>query len=151
MLNIGREKMPVCSGHGVTRRSFLTAGASGLVGLSLPGVLNMEAQGAVNNSGPRIKNCITLFLVGSPGHLDTWDMKPDAPENVRGKFRPINTNVPGIRICEHFPLMSRMMDKVALIRSLHYRTGSTHENGQRWMMTAHDFNADNMKPHMGSV
>ncbi|MBX9681485.1 MAG: DUF1501 domain-containing protein [Gemmataceae bacterium] len=151
MLNIGREKMPVCGGHGIPRRSFLTAGAAGMVGLSLPGVLGMEARGAVNDRGPRIKNCITLFLVGSPGHLDTWDMKPDAPAEVRGKFKPIQTNVAGVQICEHFPLMARMMNKVAMVRSLHYRTGSTHENGQRWMMTGYDFGADNVKPHLGSV
>src|SRR5205085_10212734 len=73
------------------------------------------------------------------------------PAEVRGHFRPIRTNVTGIQICEHFPLMARMMNKVALIRSLHYRTGATHENGQRWMMTGHDFNADSIKPHSGSV
>jgi subtilisin family serine protease len=78
-------------------------------------------------------------------------MKPDAPENVRGKFKPIRTNATGVQICEHFPLMARMMNKVSLIRSLHHRTGATHENGQRWMMTGHDFNADSMKPHCGSV
>src|SRR5205823_9912488 len=57
----------------------------------------------------------------------------------------------GIQICEHFPLMARKMDKISLIRSLHHRTGATHENGQRWMMTGHDFNADSVKPHSGSV
>ena len=71
--------------------------------------------------------------------------------DVRGKFKPIKTNVSGIEICEHFPLMARMMDKVALIRSLHHKTGATHENGQRWMMTGHDFNPDSVKPHCGSV
>lgn len=149
MLNIGKVNVPVC--HGVTRRGFLQVGSAGLAGLSLPNLLNLERAGAVEPSRARIRNCITIFLVGSPGHIDTWDMKPDAPSEVRGKFRPIRTNVPGIQICEHFPLMARMMNKVALIRSLHYRTGATHENGQRWMMTAHDFNADSVKPHSGSV
>ena len=149
MLNIGNEKLPLCSG--ISRRSFLSVGASGIVGLSLPGLMSLEARGAVDESRARIKNCITIFLVGSPGHLDTWDMKPDAPAEVRGKYRPIRTNVNGIQICEHFPLMARKMDKISLIRSLHHRTGATHENGQRWMMTAHDFNADSVKPHMGSV
>lgn len=148
MLNIGKVNIPVC--HGVTRRSFLQAGAAGLAGLSLPNLMRLEASGAVNRNA-RIRNCITIFLVGSPGHLDTWDMKPDAPSEVRGKYRPIQTNVNGVQICEHFPLMARMMDKVALIRSLHHRTGATHENGQRWMMTGHDFNADSVKPHSGSV
>ena len=151
MLNVGNVKVPMCQGHGVTRRSFLQAGAAGLAGMALPNLLRLEASGAVDPRHARIKNCITIFLVGSPGHLDTWDMKPDAPQEVRGKYRPIRTNVAGIQICEHFPLMARMMNKVALIRSLHYRTGATHENGQRWMMTGHDFNADSVKPHSGSV
>src|SRR5581483_6130233 len=149
MLNVGNVKVPVCDG--ITRRSFLQAGYAGLAGLSLPGVLGLEARGAVNDNAARIRNCITIFLVGSPGQLDTWDMKPDAPEEVRGKFKPTRTNVTGVQICEHFPLMARMMDKVALIRSLHHRTGATHENGQRWMMTGHDFNADSVKPYIGSV
>ena len=114
-------------------------------------VADLQAAGAVSERAAKIRNCITIFLVGSPGHIDTWDMKPDAPTEIRGKFKPIRTKTPGIQICEHFPLMARMMDKVALIRSLHHRTGATHENGQRWMMTGHDFNADSVKPHTGSV
>ena len=149
MLHIGNEKVSVCSG--ATRRSFLTAGAAGLAGLSLPTLYGIEAAGAVDQVKAKIKNCITIFLVGSPGHLDTWDMKPDAPDDVRGKFKPIATNVSGVQICEHFPLMARMMDKVALIRSLYHNTGASHENGQRWMMTGHDFNPNNIQPHTGSV
>src|SRR6186713_922204 len=149
MLHIGNVKVPVC--HGVTRRSFLQAGSAGLAGLALPTLMKLQSAGAVEERQAKIRNCITLFLVGSPGHLDTWDMKPDAPAEVRGKFKPIQTNVNGIRICEHFPLMAKMMDKVALIRSLHHKTGATHENGQRWMMTGHEFNADSIKPHSGSV
>lgn len=149
MLSIGNVRVPVC--HGVTRRSFLHAGSAGLVGLTLPTLVDLRRAGAIDESKSKIKNCITLFLVGSPGHVDTWDMKPDAPDNVRGKFKPISTNVPGVQICEHFPLMARMMDRVALIRSLHHKTGATHENGQRWMMTGHEFNADAVKPHSGSV
>ena len=149
MLNIGNEKVPLC--NGVSRRSFLQAGSAGLAGMTLPALMNLQARGAVVESQAKIKNCITIFLVGSPGHLDTWDMKPDAPAEVRGKFSPISTKVPGIQICEHFPLMARMMDKVSLIRSLNYNTGSTHENGQRWMMTGHDFGPDAVKPHVGSV
>ncbi len=149
MLHIGNEKVPVCSG--INRRGFLQVGAAGMAGLSLPELMAQEAAGAVDPSKAKIKNCITLFLVGSPGHVDTWDMKPDAPEDIRGKFKPISTNVPDIQICEHFPRMARMMDKVALIRSLHHKTGASHENGQRWMMTGHDFNAASPQPHMGSV
>src|SRR6516164_4531084 len=149
MLNIGNEKVRFCSA--LSRRSFLHVGFAGMAGMWLPNLLKLEASGAVTGSQANIKNCITIFLVGSPGHLDTWDMKPDAPAEVRGKFKPIRTDVTGIQICEHFPLMARMMHKVALIRSLHHRTGATHENGQRWMMTGHDFNPDNVQPHCGSV
>jgi hypothetical protein len=151
MLNVGNVRMPVCHGHGLSRRSFLTAGSAGLATMALPNLLTLEAAGATRSGGSKIRNCITIFLVGSPGQLDTWDMKPDAPENVRGKFKPIKTNVTGVQVCEHFPLMARMMDKVALIRSLHHKTGATHENGQRWMMTGHDFNPDAVKPHVGSI
>ena len=149
MLHIGNERVPLCSG--INRRSFLQAGAAGMAGLSLASQSQMEVAGAVDQSKQKIKNCITLFLVGSPGHLDTFDMKPEAPDDIRGAFKPINTNVPGIDICEHFPQMARLMDKVALIRSLHHKTGASHENGQRWMMTGHDFSVDSMKPYMGSV
>jgi hypothetical protein len=149
MLNVGNVQVPLC--QGLTRRSFLQVGTAGLAGFSLPSLFQLEANGAIKERGAKIRNCITIFLVGSPGHVDTWDMKPDAPAEVRGKFKPIRTNVNGIQICEHFPLMAKMMDKVALIRSLHHRTGATHENGQRWMMTGHEFNADSVKPHSGSV
>ncbi|MGE0606317.1 MAG: DUF1501 domain-containing protein [Pirellulales bacterium] len=149
MLHIGHERIPACGG--VSRRGFLTAGAAGLAGLSLPSLLRLQSAGAVDFSQARIRNCITIFLVGSPGHLDTWDMKPDAPDDVRGKFKPIETNVPGVQICEHFPQMARMMDKVALVRSLHHNSGASHENGQRWMMTGQDFSPNNIQPHSGSV
>lgn len=147
MLHVGNEKVPVC--HGTTRRSFLQAGAA--AGLTLPTLMNLQAAGAIDPAKAKIKNCITLFLVGSPGHVDTWDMKPDAPDDVRGKFRPTATNVPGLQICEHFPLMAKMMDKVALLRSIHHKSAAPHETGQRWMMTGHNFNANDIKPHSGSV
>src|SRR6266849_5647190 len=103
MLNVGSVKVPLC--EGLSRRSFLRVGSAGLASLALPSLLRLEAAGAVKERGARIRNCITIFLVGSPGHLDTWDMKPDAPAEIRGKFKPIRTNVAGIQICEHFPLL----------------------------------------------
>ena len=149
MLHIGNAHVPLCDG--VSRRSFLQAGSAATLGLSLPLLDTLRAAAAIDESKAKIKNCITIFLVGSPGHLDTWDMKPDAPENIRGKFKPMKTNVPGVQICEHFPRMAKMMDKVALIRSLHHKTGASHENGQRWMMSGHDYSEANKQPYMGSV
>jgi hypothetical protein len=74
MLHIGNARVSFCSG--VSRRSFLQAGAAGLAGLSLPEAMRLEAAGAVDPAQAKVRNCITLFLVGSPCHLDTWDMKP---------------------------------------------------------------------------
>src|SRR6267378_3142884 len=89
---------------GITRRDFLRVGsvAAGAVGLSLADLTQLQHAGA---AGGKDVNCILLFLIGGPSQLDTWDPKPHAPENVRGPFRPIKTNVPGMKICEHFPLM----------------------------------------------
>ncbi len=149
MLHIGNERAPLCSG--MSRRSFLQAGAAGMAGMTLPSLMAMQAAGAVDYDRAKIKNCITLFLVGSPGHVDTFDMKPDAPDDIRGKFKPISTKLPGVQICEHFPLLARMMDKVAMIRSLHHKTGTAHSNGSRWMMTGKDAIGPNQQPHVGSV
>lgn len=149
MLHIGSVRTSFC--NGLSRRSFLQAGAAGLAGLSLPNFLRMQAAGAVDDRKAEIKNCITLFLVGSPGHLDTWDMKPDAPADIRGKFQPIQTSVPGTRICEHFPLMARLADKFTLLRSLYHTGAPPHEMGQQWMMTGHNFGTGNPHPHSGSV
>jgi hypothetical protein len=149
MLHIGNAKVPDCS-H-VNRRSFLQVGAAGIGALTLPNLMRLQEAGAVDYSQEKIKNCITLFLVGSPGHLDTFDLKPEAPADIRGKFKPISTNVPGAEICEHFPLLARKMDKVAMIRSLHHKTGVAHSNGSRWMMTGLDAIGDSQLPHTGSV
>ena len=149
MLHIGNERVPLCSGS--SRRSFLQAGAAGIGALTLPSVMGMQAAGAVDYNTAKIKNCITLFLVGSPGHIDTFDMKPDAPDDIRGKFKPIQTAIPGEHICEHFPLLARKMNQVAMIRSLHHKTGTAHSNGSRWMMTGKDQVGPNQQPHVGSV
>jgi uncharacterized protein (DUF1501 family) len=149
MLHIGNVNVPTCAG--LTRRSFLQAGAAGLVGLNLPDWLRMKAAGAADDSKAAVKNCITLFLVGSPGHLDTWDPKPNAPADVRGMFKPIQTKVPGMQICEHLPLMAKLADKYSLIRSLYHRSAPPHETGQQWMMTGHEFGSGMAQPHAGSV
>src|SRR5262245_45474794 len=106
-------KKGVQSCDGLTRRDFLRVGAAsaGAVGLSLA---ELAAAGPV--AAGRDVNCILLFLVGGPSQLDTWDLKPDAPTEVRGPFRPVRTRVPGVEICEHFPLMAAMADRYAVVR-----------------------------------
>src|SRR5262245_49189229 len=117
---------------GWTRRELLRAGALGLFGLSLPGLLQGRAATQTESkpgSFGRAKSCILLFMWGGPAHQDTWDLKPDAPSEYRGEFRPIATNVPGIRISEHFPLLSRQADKLCLVRSM------THGNADHLTAT----------------
>src|SRR5436309_6583684 len=99
----------------VSRRSFLQIGGLALGGLSLPQLLRAEAQAGIKNSH---KAVIMVFLSGGPPHQDMVDLKPDAPAEVRGEFNPIDTAVPGIQVCEHLPKIARMMDRLAVIRSL---------------------------------
>ncbi|HZN34286.1 MAG TPA: DUF1501 domain-containing protein [Pirellulaceae bacterium] len=115
----------------LARRDALRAGALSLFGLSLPQLLSARAaSGAGEASFGRAKSCILLFMWGGPAHQDTWDMKPDAPAEIRGEFAPISTNVPGIQICEHFPQLARRCDQLALVRSVTHNnadhTPSTH-------------------------
>ncbi|MEP6716541.1 MAG: DUF1501 domain-containing protein [Terriglobia bacterium] len=115
------------------RREFLEFGA-------LP---FLPARGGVS--------CILLMLTGGPSQLDTWDMKPDAPSDVRGPFRPIRTNVSGVEISEIFPRMAKHADKYALIRSVHFDGPATHAAGFQAMQTGRVFEDGAEYPHMGCV
>jgi hypothetical protein len=105
---------------GFTRRNFLRIGGLGMAGMALPDVLKAEAA---SGRKPGEKAVIMIFLPGGPPHQDMFDLKMDAPSEIRGEFSPISTNVPGIQICEHFPKLSKMMDKLAIIRSVVGATG----------------------------
>ncbi len=99
----------------LSRRGFLQIGGAAMGGLSLSQILAMEAQAGIGSSNKAI---INIYLPGGPSHLDMWDPKPEAPAEIRGEFNAIETNVPGIRICELFPRIASMMDRFALVRSL---------------------------------
>lgn len=119
MLSIlGAPRSTNCDG--LPRRHFLSIGGLALGGLSLPEILHAQ-ETAPRSSGDRSGNkaVIMIYLSGGPSHQDMYDLKMDAPVEIRGSFRPIETNVPGIEICEHMPRLARIMDKVALIRSLY--------------------------------
>ena len=118
MLRFGQVAGRLC--QGMTRRELLTAGTVGALGLSLPDVLRLQACAA--EPGNARRSIIFLWLWGGPSHLDTFDVKPHAPGDYRGPFRPISTNVPGIDICELFPRLARHADKFSLLRSLHHET-----------------------------
>jgi hypothetical protein len=113
---LGRPDKEARFCDGISRRSFLQIGGAAMGGLALNEILQMEAQaGTTNNSHKAI---INIYLPGGPPHIDMWDLKPNAPSEIRGDFKPISTNVPGIEICELFPKIAAMMDKFALIRTL---------------------------------
>jgi uncharacterized protein (DUF1501 family) len=121
MLTIGRQWQRTC--QGLTRRAFLQAGASSVLGLSLADVLRLRAASAGGEGvRPKAKSVVLLWLWGGPSHLDTWDLKPDAPLEYRGPFTPIATKVPGIRVCELFPKIAGVADGLTIIRSM--KTGS---------------------------
>ena len=82
----------------------------------------------------KAKSVILIWLGGGPSHLDIWDLKPEAPEEIRGVFKPIKTNTPGIKICEHLPKIAQQMDKICLIRSM-TSPEAAHERGTHYMMT----------------
>jgi hypothetical protein len=130
---------------GLTRRDFLRVGAlsAGAVGLSLT---DLHGGAAVKDI-----NCILLFLVGGPSQLDTWDLKPEAPDTIRGPFQPIPTNVPGIQISEHFPKMAERAHRYAIVRSVHHTEAPVHETGQQMMQTGHLFHGGREYPHYGAV
>jgi len=114
------------------RREFLRAGSLSLVGLSLPALLAARAQ-AGERAG-KAKSCILVFLEGGPAHQDLWDMKPEAPAEYRGEFRPISSSLPGIPVCEHLPRLAKQMHRVALVRSLHH-TVVDHNAGAYYALT----------------
>src|SRR5436305_6240117 len=135
-----------------TRRTFLRAGALAVGGLTLPGLLQLRARGAQSASGSR-KSVILIWQAGGPSHIDMYDLKPSAPAEVRGEFKPIPTNVPGIQIGEHLPRQAAIMDKLAILRSA-YHTNAGHGMGSQWMQTGYQPTIevnDNIYPSTGSV
>ena len=113
MLTIYGDRARFCDG--VSRRNFLKIGALGLGGLALPQLLQAESQAGVKLGH---KAVIMIFLPGGPSHQDIFDLKMDAPREIRGEFKPIKTKVPGMEICEHLPRLAKLTDKVTLIRSM---------------------------------
>src|SRR6516225_6986346 len=112
MLTI-HERVRSAHGAGVTRRGFLRVGALAWGGLTLGDVLRLRAT-APAPGRPRPKSAILIHLSGGPSHLDMYDMKPGAPAEYRGEFRPARTNVPGMEICELMPCQARIADKFAV-------------------------------------
>jgi len=143
---------------GLTRREALRIGAVGLGGLSLPNLLRLQAATPAARAR-RARSIILLFLSGGPSQLDMWDLKPQAPEEIRGTFRPIATRVPGIQVSEHLPRMAGLADRFTIVRSLTHSTPN-HPAASYWMMVGSPierpaFQAVSMsredRPHPGAV
>ena len=128
----------------ISRRDFLQVGYSGLLGMSLPALLAGRATAARAGAGVapaggvpgagRAKSVIVILLSGGIGQHDSFDPKPDAPEAIRGEFRPIDTAVPGVRFCEHLPGLARRADKLAILRSMAHSEGN-HLPAVHWTLT----------------
>ncbi len=116
------------------RRDFLRIGSLPLLGLSLPQFLQARAS---QSSASKDVNCILLWMGGGPSNIDTFDMKPDAPMEIRGEFKPIATNLTGVSICEHLPLMAKRMDKICLLRSVSHSESGDHVAAVHYMLTGY--------------
>jgi hypothetical protein len=138
--------------RGASRREFLRVGGLSALGLSLPGFLRLQQQAVAAGASPRRSqvNCILLWMQGGPSHVDTLDPKPDAPAEIRGEFGTIPTCLPGIRVCEHLPMLARQFDKLSLIRGHDPKNGS-HGVADHLMMTGQPFNPSLAFPCYGSV
>jgi uncharacterized protein (DUF1501 family) len=145
---------------GIERRDFLRLGTAGLfgTGLTLPGLLAAQARAAEQGRATNDVSLIFLFLHGGLSTMDSWDLKPDAPAEFRGEFKPISTNVPGIQIVEHLPRTARQMDKFSLVRSFRHHN-SDHGPADHYMLTGYfplagfnpSLSPNNQRPAHGSI
>src|SRR5438552_16901853 len=117
---------------------MLQAGAISYLGLSLPQLLRADDRHSTRTEKRTADACILVFLNGGPSHLDMWDMKPDAPAEIRGEFRPIATTVPRVQLCEHLPRLARQMHHCAVIRSVHHSINNAHAAAVYCGLTGHD-------------
>lgn len=143
--------MPWPHAQPVSRRAMLHFGSLGLAGLSLPSLLRCRAAESV--AAPADTAVIHVFLGGGPSHIDTFDLKPHAPAEIRGEFQPIATSVPGVQISEHLPLVAQTLHRLVVVRSVTHANAS-HLPASHWMVTGHQPPAattTNVNPYCGAV
>src|SRR5262245_3177768 len=145
MLEIQATKLRYCDG--LSRRSFLQIGGLALGGLTLPDLLRAEERAGIHCTQTSV---IMVYLSGGLAHQDSFDLKPGAPQEVRGEFNPIDTNVPGIQICELLPNLAAVADKYALVRSI---VGLRDEHSSFQTITGYPMGESQRegRPHFGSV
>jgi uncharacterized protein (DUF1501 family) len=144
----GRGQAHTCDG--MTRRDFLQAGALGAVGLSLVDYLALKSEGAVSKDYDE-RSVIMIFNLGAPSQLDIFDMKPEAPLEIRGPFQPIATASPAFQISEILPLHARLANKFSLVRSCYHTAAAVHDTGHQMMQTGRLFSGGIDTPHAGCV
>ncbi len=137
------------SGAKYSRRDLLQAGGVSALGLGLPQLLGANQASAASQSGSQEKSCIFIVQYGGAPQQDSWDLKPAAPENIRGAFMPISTNVPGTQICEKMPLLAQRADKYCIVRSMKTTNGG-HNGGMHICMTGNRTPTENT-PYFGSI
>lgn len=142
----GKGSITTCDG--VSRRDFLQAGALGAIGLTMPQFNALRAAGMVDKTKDN-KACIMIFNLGAPSQMDTWDPKPDAPREVRGPFKVINTKSKDMQITEIFPQMAKVADKFSLVRSVYHTAAAVHDTGHQMMQTGRLFTGGVNTPHVG--
>jgi hypothetical protein len=147
MLDLQTGVTSDCSG--VSRRTFLRLGGLAAFGLGLPQFLQARANAPLAKA--KAKRCILLWMQGGPSHIDTFDPKPNAPDEVRGPFKPIATKAPGIHIAEIFPKVAGHTDKFSLIRSVYHTATAVHDTGHQMMQTGRLFQGGIEYPHAGCV
>ena len=140
---------------GLSRRSFVQLGVAGMTSASLAATLQAKELSAARGLAKKNTSVILLWLDGGPSHLDLYDMKPEAPPEVRGLWNPISTNVPGLEITELFPLQAQVADKFSIVRSLHHDNGD-HYTAGHWMLTGRGGNVNGSQtsgkhPFFGSI
>ena len=122
--------------NGITRRQCIQLGGTSILGgLSLPTLLQLQANAATPNPA-KAKACIFFMLEGGPSHIDMWDLKPDAPSEIRGPFKPISTVVPGTQISQLLPHCAKVADKFTILRS-HSHNDNAHQTGRHWVLTGY--------------
>jgi hypothetical protein len=140
MINPAKKRAVVRAGCEtvISRRHALQIGGLGLAGLSLPRLLAADEKSRAGGLEPRADACVLLFLNGGPSHLDMWDMKPQAPDGIRGEFKPIATSVPGIQFGEHMPKLAAQAHHATIVRSMHHTVNNAHAAAVYASLTGHD-------------
>jgi len=147
---LAEQDASICGGSHLKRRELLQLGALSAIGLSLPQLLAAEERVA-RKPGHEKRSAIMIFNLGAPSHVDLWDMKPDAPREIRGPFKPIKTKSEDLDISEILPMHAKIGDKFSLVRSVHHGGAAVHDAGWQIMQTGRRFSGGIQTPHAGAV